>query len=293
MHLRERNVLHATQIIDTHPHVISPDTEKYPLNPVGGVQSSWSQAHSVTHEELIAAMDEAGVAKAVVVQASTAYGYDNRYLADTVAAHPDRLTGVFAVEVLAAEAVEKIKFWQSENLTGLRLFTAGSTMAGQAGWLNDPRAHAVWTYCAESGLPVCVQMRPPGIAQLREVLEQFPQATILIDHLARSQFEDGPPYELAAGLWGLAEYPNVNLKLTLRNIEAAEKGKSTLDAFLAHLLSTYGASRIAWGSNYPAAEKSLGELVERALEAFAPLGAADREMIMSGTALRLYPALAR
>jgi predicted TIM-barrel fold metal-dependent hydrolase len=282
-----------TYIVDTHPHVISPDTSKYPLQPLGGVQSSWSEAHSVTHEELVAAMDEAGIAKAVVVQASTAYGYDNSYLADTVAAHPDRLTGVFAVDVLAPDAVEKIEFWQRKNLTGLRLFTAGSTMEGQSGWLNDPRTDAMWTYATETGLPVCVQMRPPGIAQLAEVLERFPQATILIDHLARSVLEDGPPYGLAAGLWDLAEFPNVNLKLTLRNIDAAAKGESTVPKFLEHLLSTYGAERVAWGSNYPAAERPLGDLVERALDALAPLAAADRDMIMAGTALRLYPVLAR
>lgn len=281
------------EIIDTHSHVISPDTQTYPLQPVGGVQSTWSQAHSVTHEELIAAMDEAGIDKAVVVQASTAYGYDNRYLVDTVAAHPERMTGVFAVDALAADAVETIELWKSQGLTGLRLFTAGSTMKGQAAWLNDPRTHAMWTYATETGLPVCVQMRPQGIPQLADVLERFAEATILIDHLARPVLEDGPPYRRAAGLWELARYRNVNVKLTVRNLEAAERGKSTVADFLEKLLSTYGAHRVAWGSNYPAAEKPLGELLQRALDALAPLGADDREMILGGTASRLYPALAQ
>ncbi len=282
-----------TTIIDTHPHVISPDTQTYPLEPIGGVQSKWSQGHTLTHDELVTAMDAAGVAKAVVVQASTAYGYDNSYLADAVAAHPDRFTGVFAVDVLAPDAIEKIEYWRGKNLTGLRLFTAGSTLAGQAGWLNDPRTHVMWSYAVATNLPVCMQMRPPGLAQLAEVLEQFPETTILIDHLARSVFEDGPPYDLAADLWHLARFPNVNLKLTLRNIDAADKGASTLAQFLDKLLTTYGADRIAWGSNFPAAEKPLPELVARALAALAPLTAADREKIMSGTALRLYPALAQ
>jgi len=282
-----------TRIIDTHPHVISPDTQSYPLQPLGGVQSSWSQGHTLTHDELIAAMDAAGVAKAVVVQASTAYGYDNSYLADTVAAHPDRLTGVFAVDVLAPDAVERIEHWRSRGLTGLRLFTAGSTMEGQAGWLNDSRADAMWRHVNATKLPVCVQMRPAGIPLLGEVLDRFPETTILIDHLARSVFEDGPPYRLASELWALARFPNVNLKLTLRNLDAAEKGQSTVAAFLDHLLSTYGAERIAWGSNFPAAEKPLDELVARALTALRPLPAEDRDLIMSGTALRLYPALAR
>jgi L-fuconolactonase len=282
-----------TEIIDTHAHVISPDTKRYPFQPLGGVQSSWSQSHSVAHEELLAAMDEAGIDKTVVVQASTAYGYDNRYLVDTVAAHPDRMTGVFAVDVLEPDVVEAIELWRGKGLTGLRLFTAGSTMEGQAGWLNDPRTHAMWSYATETDLPVSVQMRPAGIPQLADVLERFPEATILIDHLARPVLEDGPPYRLAAGLWELARYPNVNVKLTLRNLEAAEKGSSTVPAFLGKLLSTYGARRITWGSNYPAAERPLGELVQRALDALAPLGKDDRDWILSGTALRLYPVLAR
>ncbi|HSG65894.1 MAG TPA: amidohydrolase family protein [Gammaproteobacteria bacterium] len=278
-------------IIDTHPHVISPDTRKYPLSPLGGKQSTWSAEHALTHEALVAVMDEAGIAKAVVVQASTAYGYDNSYLADTVAAHPERFTGVFAVDVLAPDAIERIEYWRARNLAGLRLFTAGSTMEGQAGWLNDPRTHAMWRHAVDTDLPVCVQMRPPGLRQLAEVLARFPEATILIDHLARSTFDDGPPYAGADALWSLARFPNVNLKLTLRNIEAAAQGKSTLPAFLDKLRATYGAERIAWGSNFPAADRPLPELVARALEALAPLAERERNQIMSDTALRLYPAL--
>ena len=46
-------------------------------------------------------MDAAGVQKAAIVQASTCYGHDNSYVADAVAAHPKRFTGVFSVDVLA------------------------------------------------------------------------------------------------------------------------------------------------------------------------------------------------
>ena len=73
-------------------------------------------------------MDQAGIAKSALVQASTCYGHDNSYVADTVAAHPDRFTGVFSVDVLAPDAPEKIRYWVGRKLTGMRLFTAGSTM---------------------------------------------------------------------------------------------------------------------------------------------------------------------
>ncbi|MGH1556583.1 hypothetical protein ACRAWF_47080 [Streptomyces sp. L7] len=49
------------EIVDTHTHVISPDTARYPHAPVGGRQSAWSQAHPVDIDGLVHALDEAGV----------------------------------------------------------------------------------------------------------------------------------------------------------------------------------------------------------------------------------------
>lgn len=280
-----------THIIDIHPHVICPDTNAYPLDPLGGMQSNWSSAHPITHDDLIREMDSAGVAKAVLVQASTAYGHDNSYLADAVAAHPDRFTGVFSIDVLAPDAVEKIKHWQGRNLTGLRLFMTGSTMPGQAGWLADERANPAWEYVSEAGLPVCLQMRAEGIPDLETVIARFPDIRFVLDHLARPVLSDGPPYAAASGLFGLAKAPNVHLKLTLRNLEAAAQGQSSIAVFLDHLLGAFGSHRIAWGSNFPAAERPLGELVAAILSATERLAATDREAILSGTALSLYPAL--
>ena len=85
-------------IVDIHPHVISTDNKRYPLNPLGGVQSTWSRDRPTPFEALVAAMDKAGVAKAAIVQASTAYGHDNSYVAEAIAAHPKRFTGVFSVD---------------------------------------------------------------------------------------------------------------------------------------------------------------------------------------------------
>ena len=50
---------------------------------------------------------EAGVDKAILVQASSAYAFDNSYVADAVAAHPERFTGVFSVDVVAPDAVRE------------------------------------------------------------------------------------------------------------------------------------------------------------------------------------------
>ncbi len=75
-------------IIDTHCHVIATDTKKYPLKPLFGKQSDWSAEHPLDHPDMVAADKAAGIDKSVLVQASSAYAFDNSYVADLVAAHP-------------------------------------------------------------------------------------------------------------------------------------------------------------------------------------------------------------
>src|SRR6266571_4910964 len=88
-----------SKIVDIHPHIVSRDTVRYPVTPIGGTRSEWSKERSVTLEELLAAMDEGGVDKAAIVHSSTTYGFNNDYVVDAVAAHPKRFTGVFSVNI--------------------------------------------------------------------------------------------------------------------------------------------------------------------------------------------------
>jgi len=279
-------------IIDIHPHVISVDTQRYPRAPLGGHQSDWSRERPVGVEQLIAEQDRAGIRKAALVQASTCYGHDNSYVAAAVEAHPDRFTGVFSCDILAADARETMARWMDRGLTGLRLFTTGSTMPGQAGWLDDPRTYPAWSKAEESRLPVCLQMTAEGIPQVESVLQRFPELRVVLDHLARPAQADGPPYQAAGSLWRLARFPGVFVKATERNFVGATTGKATPETFFGRLVSEFGASRIAWGSNFPASERSLPQLLALAQDTLHFLPETDREWIFSRTAQRLYPALA-
>jgi L-fuconolactonase len=278
-------------VIDIHPHIIASDTARYPLAPLGGHQSDWSRTRPVTTEQMIAAMDKAGVAKSAIVQASTCYGHDNSYVADAVAAHPDRFTGVFSVDVLAADAPERMRYWVGRKLGGMRLFTFGSTMQNQASWLDDPKSYPAWECAGELGISICLQMSASGLPQMIRMAERFPNVRILLDHCARPALEDGPPYAAAESLFALARYPNVYLKLTQRNFTESDKGKATPETFFPKLVSTFGAARLAWGSNYPSSEGSLPELLLLATRTLKCLSASDKEWVFAKTAQTLYPAL--
>jgi predicted TIM-barrel fold metal-dependent hydrolase len=278
-------------IIDIHPHVIATDTIRFPLQPLGGTQSTWSRDRPTTYDMMIEAMDQAGVAKSAIVQASTAYGHDNSYVAEAIAKHPTRFTGVFSVDVLAPDAVDKMRHWLARCFSGMRLFTTGSTMPGQATWFDDPRTYPAWQHAGDVGIPVCMQMTPQGFPQLRGLLERFPKVRIILDHLARPQLVDGPPFAADHAFFALASHPNVYLKLTPLNVSPANWGKASPDTFFGALISAFGASRIAWGSNFPATEGTLAEILGKAQQALRFASAADRDWIFGGTALTLYPSL--
>jgi predicted TIM-barrel fold metal-dependent hydrolase len=279
-------------IIDIHPHVISTDTARYPLAPLGGTQSTWSRDRPTSHEQMIAEMDRAGVAKSAIVQASTAYGHDNSYVAEAIAANPKRFTGVFSVDMLAPDAVEKMKYWIGRGFSGMRLFTTGSTMPGQATWFDDPRSFPAWDYAGEAGIPVCMQMTPQGFPQLRALMERFPKVRMILDHLARPKLVDGPPFAADTELFDLARYDQVFLKVTPVNVSPKEWGKATPESFFGAVVKTFRASRVAWGSNFPATAGPLSDILKKAQAAFAFASASERDWIFGKTAQVLYPSLA-
>src|SRR5665213_294222 len=278
-------------IIDIHPHIVSPDTKTYPLDPLGGTQSTWSTERPTTYDDLLRAMNEAGVAKAAIVHSSTAYGYDNSYVADAVKAVPKRFTGVYSIDALAPDAVKTFDYWLGRGCTGMRLFTTGSTMPGQATWFADPKTYPFWEHAAAKNIPICVQMKQEGIPLLKTLMDKFPKVTMILDHLSRSPFEDGPPYAEANDFLALAKYKQVFLKITPINISPKNWGKGTPATFFGKMIDTFGAARMGWGSNFPNSIGTMKEILDTAQKAFSFAKPSEQDCIFGKTALVLYPSL--
>ncbi|MFC0410148.1 amidohydrolase family protein [Roseomonas elaeocarpi] len=281
----------ASRYVDIHPHVISTDEKRYPHSPLFGKQSDWSKERPTEVENLIEFMDEAGVEKAAIVQSSTCYGYDNSYVCDAVQRYPGRFTAVGSVDLMQPDAPQTIRGWTERGLTGLRLFTGGSTKEFDTSELDDPRSFAAWETAGELGLPICIQTGPVGLAQVAGLAKRFPQVKIILDHLARPVIDDGAPYKKAVSLFALAPFENVYLKLTPRIFTTVVQGAARPDTFFPKLIEMFGASRLAWGSNYPASEGSMKENLEIAEDRLSVVGEADRRQIFARTAQSLYPTL--
>lgn len=280
-----------SRFIDIHPHIISDDESRYPPAPLFGKRSDWSQERPCLVENLIGAMDAAGVDQAAVVHSSTTYGFDNAYVVDACNRYPDRLLAVGSVDVLEPDAAETIRGWVDRGLGGLRLFTGGSTKDFDPSELDDPRAYPAWELCGELGLTMCIQTGPVGLSAVASLAQRFPQVPIILDHLGRPDVTDGPPYANAQSLFDLADIPSLYMKLTPRIMGDSTKGHASPETLFPKLVEVFGANRMAWGSNFPTSPGTLSEIKATAMERLASLSSDDQDWIFNKTARALYPAL--
>ncbi|WP_118178424.1 amidohydrolase family protein [Paraburkholderia phosphatilytica] len=280
------------EIIDIHPHIISTDTVRYPIAPQHGHRSNWSATRPVTFEQMIAEMDEAGVAKAAIVHSSTTYGTNNSYVADSVAQDPKRFTGVYSFDLLAPDALKTFDHWLANGMGGIRLFTGGATHQNDGSWLVNPATFPIWERCAEIGMTMAVQTTPDGLSMVAELAQRFPTVKIALDHCARPTLDEGAPYPRCAALFELAQYDNVYMKITPRTFDLAQAAPGGADAFFTHLVKVFGADHLAFGSNYPASAGPLKKLIDQGHACFASLSDDERAWVWGRTARLLYPMLA-
>lgn len=282
----------VSTVIDIHPHIISPDTVRYPQKPLFGIQSKWSSERPTPIEALIAAMDQAGVGKAAIVHSSTCYGYDCSYLADSLVSHPDRFTGVGSIDMLAPDNAKTAQHWIDRGFTGFRIFTGGSTKDFDPSTLADPRSFPVWEVLSDKGLSICVQTDMTGVDSVISLAKRFPDVKIIIDHIGRPPVKDGPPYIAAQQLWSLVQFPNIYLKLSTHAFDRINDGLGKAETFLPKLVQEFTSKRIAWGSNFPASKGHLTDHIAYARSQLACLSQADQDWVLGKTAQVLYPALA-
>jgi L-fuconolactonase len=274
-------------LVETHCHVVAPDQQRYPRRLAQGFLGGW--VRDLSTEDLLTLMDEAGIDRAVLVQAYGAYEADNSYVADSVARYPDRCAGVFAIDPQLSAAPERIAYWTRErSLHGARLVTLGRPELT----LDAPRLVPVWEQIGALQIPLCILTQFRQLTLLPALLERFPNVTVALDHMGTPKLSGGPPYAEVQPLFDLARFPNCYLKLSTVSIDAAMAGRSTSAEFFRRLVDHFGARRLIWGSNFPATyDRTLKQQVELARDQLSFLPAEDQRWIFGETALSLWPSL--
>jgi predicted TIM-barrel fold metal-dependent hydrolase len=270
-------------IVDSHIHAIAADETRYHLKT--GPKSAWLRR--MPAEEILAQLNAAGIDRAILVQAFGAYGFDNSYAVDSAEAWPDRFASVCTVDPWAEDAPNQLSRWVTERgAVGLRLHVPAAGMA-----LDDPRLGRLVERAGALAIPVCMLTQYAAIAQLGGLLEHHPTVPIALDHMSFPPLDQGPPYVSAQGLFDLARFPNLLVKFSSLNLHAVVAAGGSVRDFLRHAVDHFGASRLMWGSNFPAsAECPLSEQLAFARDSLGFLSAGDQRLILGTTASQLWPA---
>ena len=296
-------------IFDTHAHVLSADVGRYPYSTLRGGTRPPVPPMTFPVERLVEAMDAVGVARACLVQRATLYGYDNGYMLQSVADHPERFCSVAVLDAQDPAAPTTLAGLVREHgLAGLRI-VAPKLDEHDVDWLASKQAMELWTAAADHGLPVAVILyrlnNDAGRTAMLRVARRFSWLPLILDHCgvphastpemrwAMAQgfdyaIEPPPGFGIAEALGGFAELPHVHFKVTDINFERLEDAGHDPAAFVRRLADLVGEERLVWGSDVGQSTASYGEMLARARHAASGLSEAGRAAFLGGNAARLY-----
>ncbi len=232
-------------------------------------------------EFLLHHMDNAKVSKAVLIQ----YGgnTDNTYLVDCLTRYPGQLAAAMIVE--PNDDGTSIRQWHAQGLSGIRLPVNSRAQA------TDPLIQ--WRTAAELGLVVSAPCTPTALLseQFTDILRNFPQLQIVIEHLAGIGPNASPPYDEFKQVLALARFPNLTIKLPgFGEFCSLPHPFAEVPPFARMALEAFGPQRMMWGSDYPPVSSREGytSSLHFPLAYFSDLSPTEQAWIFGRTALETW-----
>ncbi len=270
-------------IVDAAIHVASPDVEAYPL------AAAFPAAPRIfaTIEDFETATAPHGVTQAVVVQPSQ-YGFDHRYLCDSLRSRSAEFAGVALIDPGDPRGPELLTELASEvHVTGLRL---GLNFDDGRDWLG-PTVDDLVNRAGELGLVVSIFMRPDHLPMVNRWLSAHPDITVVIDHLGRPDLAEGDPLDAVRALARLALFPRLFVKVSaLVSLSREQFPHRDTWTWVQEAVLGLGVDRLMWGSDYPltADGQNYGQSLEVIAFATDRLTRPERDRLLAGTARYVY-----
>lgn len=255
----------------------------------------------MTGDQMIAAMDEAGVDAAVLVSAWTMYRDDASYAVEVRNAHPDRFALVKPLDPADPAVEETIADWaRTPGAVAVRVISipAGAipTMASIFPETPDDPEKAVGRIFAAAtrhSLPVnytCIGC----LDHAATMAKAYPDCRIVIDHMGLKQPYEPPvpadAFDDLPKVLDLAKFDNVALKIS-GLCTLSRQGYPCDDIWdpLARSIDAFGIGRCLWGTDWTRALSMIG--YEESVDIFRHsdrLSDSDRAAFLGGTLQKIY-----
>ena len=244
----------------------------------------------VTGDQMVKAMDEAGVDRAIVVSPVRVYLFDSGYAEKVYSDHPDRFRLVAPVDPKSADVEQRIEAWAATpGAVGVRiLFESRNNLPP-----DHPGVLAAVKAAAAADLTVNIQCWE-RLHLMDGLARRFPDARLVLDHLGMTQHTEPPPpddpFAQIEQVLALAQYPNVTVKVTgACTVSHRPFPYDDLWEPVGRVIDTFGVDRCMWGTDWTRATHFL--TYEQGLSAFRdhwPMSETDKAAFLGETALRIY-----
>ena len=242
-------------VIDTHLHVWSNDTVRFPFAHPND-RNFKPPAIAGTVEMAIDEMDRHDVRNAVLVQVIY-YGWDNRYIAQCLQRHPRRFRAQGLIEPTAPDVDEKLEYWMREHgLSGMRF--SPIYYQGRDAWITSDAHHRMWKKAEPLGAIFNYFITAAQLERLETMIAAYPGVRVVIDHLARIELAAPDAARQLGLLTGLARHRNVWVKVTELNLLSPSKKYPFADTFecVKRVYDAFGPDRLLWGTGFPGATRA-------------------------------------
>jgi L-fuconolactonase len=245
---------------------------------------------SVTGDDMVAAMDAAGVDAALLVSAFSFYRYDASYALSAYADHPDRFRVIKPFDPGDPAIEEQVADWAATDGTvGIRLMLMGDIASDPA----DPGINLALGAARRHSLPVNL-LCWGRLDQAAALAARHPDTTLVIDHLGLTQTFAPPappdPFADLPNLLALAAHDNIAVKISgAGTMSHRPFPYDDLWDPLCRIFDAFGLERCLWGTDWTRAVEFLS--YRQAVDAFLMsdrLSGDDRAMLMGGALQRIY-----
>jgi predicted TIM-barrel fold metal-dependent hydrolase len=266
--------------VDSHVHVWKSDP-RYPWAPNAKIP-----AKDATAETLLELMSGAGVERTVIIQVIY-YTWDNRYLADVLKRYPKKFRGVARVNPEDPTAPDHLsKLTEEQGFHGVRISPAGNASGD---WIRGPLMPPLWKRCRDLKVPMTVLAPVTRMPDVAKLADEFPDLTIVIDHMADSPLKQP---ELLQKLLDLKRYPKLYVKIS-HSWSLSSEPYPYMDSQhqIKRLYDAFGPKRLMAGSDWPLVEQycTYQQAIDIARKRIEFLTPEDKRWICGLTAQQVWP----
>ena len=271
--------------IDSHVHVWTPDTKKYPL--AAGYTRADMQPTSFTPEELLEHAQPSGVDRVVLVQMSF-YGFDNSYMLDSMQRFPGVFSGIAVIDEheRPRETMRKLK---TSGVRGFRIHP-GKRKVDE--WIGSAGMRTMWQTGAKERLAMCALINPEALPAIDAMCAKHPETPVVIDHFARIGIDGQIRKSDLDNLCRLARHKAVRLKVSAFYALGKKQSPYTdLAGMIERVLEAFGPERLMWGSDCPyqvQEEHNYRDSIELIRNRLDSLSSTERDWLLRKTAEQTF-----